>query len=635
MKKTYAAAYLVAAVLLLNFAAQSQTRAQLQANNAYGYNYINGAYRGIFYIPLDTLATADSGAIAYKVGSLHLKTGSKWLSWGKAVKLNDSTFLISGDTISLAGNLALYDLTNTRIAFGDADNRMTDDADLTYIAPTNRLNAGTGNFADSLLVGRLRDGTTSDSIVVWDNITKALKKVVGSSLVTVSNGLTKTGNNITLGGLLTGSTFIECEQNVFAVTNTSQMFLEAKLASDPNKFSLITLEPSGSLIIRQNLSSNKRADILLTNQTITLAIDYDLATFINVFKLDTTFTYHNTKLGIIDNGVSSLTDSQIQSTLHVFGDATINLTPTGTSSDSVLVKGSDNKIYAVAQSSIGGGGGSPGGSGFGIDSLVIGGTQGAIPYVGTNSLLQESPTQLFFDSTNARVGIGTNSPNAKLAITTNSLGGNNLDLALNSSGIILRNTTPAAAGAQQVSPTLILEGQGWKSNATAASQPVQARLLVIPFQAAANPTGALRFQFSINGGTVIEPMILTSGGALSTTSTITSGSSFISASTGSYSFGSRSVITSPSDGTLKLSNAAQTDFGMLQFGGPTSSFFSIKRSGTSAHFRLADDSDWSPVSTGQITINGVQEFADNAAAITGGLTTGQVYRTGDILKIVH
>lgn len=39
--------------------------------------------------------------------------------------------------------------------------------------------------------------------------------------------------------------------------------------------------------------------------------------------------------------------------------------------------------------------------------------------------------------------------------------------------------------------------------------------------------------------------------------------------------------------------------------------------------------------TGQAVFNGVQEFADNAAAITGGLATGAIYRTGDVLKIVH
>jgi hypothetical protein len=32
---------------------------------------------------------------------------------------------------------------------------------------------------------------------------------------------------------------------------------------------------------------------------------------------------------------------------------------------------------------------------------------------------------------------------------------------------------------------------------------------------------------------------------------------------------------------------------------------------------------------------GAPNYADNAAAIAGGLQVGQVYRTGDILKIVH
>lgn len=36
-----------------------------------------------------------------------------------------------------------------------------------------------------------------------------------------------------------------------------------------------------------------------------------------------------------------------------------------------------------------------------------------------------------------------------------------------------------------------------------------------------------------------------------------------------------------------------------------------------------------------VKFTGIQEFADNAAAITGGLTTGYIYRTGDNLKIVH
>ncbi len=36
-----------------------------------------------------------------------------------------------------------------------------------------------------------------------------------------------------------------------------------------------------------------------------------------------------------------------------------------------------------------------------------------------------------------------------------------------------------------------------------------------------------------------------------------------------------------------------------------------------------------------IPYTGAPEYADNAAAILAGLTDGQLYRTGDVLKIVH
>lgn len=36
-----------------------------------------------------------------------------------------------------------------------------------------------------------------------------------------------------------------------------------------------------------------------------------------------------------------------------------------------------------------------------------------------------------------------------------------------------------------------------------------------------------------------------------------------------------------------------------------------------------------------IVIASTPVYADNAAALLGGLVTGQIYRTGDYLKIVH
>ncbi|MGN7612464.1 hypothetical protein ACQZV8_10310 [Magnetococcales bacterium HHB-1] len=37
----------------------------------------------------------------------------------------------------------------------------------------------------------------------------------------------------------------------------------------------------------------------------------------------------------------------------------------------------------------------------------------------------------------------------------------------------------------------------------------------------------------------------------------------------------------------------------------------------------------------KLHVVGLEEYADNAAAITAGLTVGAFYRTGDLLKMVY
>lgn len=67
-------------------------------------------------------------------------------------------------------------------------------------------------------------------------------------------------------------------------------------------------------------------------------------------------------------------------------------------------------------------------------------------------------------------------------------------------GMVLENTTAAAAGAQQISPILTFRGQGWKSNATAASQINKWRVYLLPVQGTTVSQGRLRFDSSIDGG---------------------------------------------------------------------------------------------------------------------------------------
>lgn len=79
-------------------------------------------------------------------------------------------------------------------------------------------------------------------------------------------------------------------------------------------------------------------------------------------------------------------------------------------------------------------------------------------------------------------------------------------------GFSVINSTAAAAGAQQVSPSFLWRGNGWKTDATAASQTVDFRSYVLPVQAASAPTGEWVLQSSINGGAFSNVLRVRSNG---------------------------------------------------------------------------------------------------------------------------
>lgn len=80
--------------------------------------------------------------------------------------------------------------------------------------------------------------------------------------------------------------------------------------------------------------------------------------------------------------------------------------------------------------------------------------------------------------------------------------------------VMILNPTAAASGLQQHSPLWVLEGQGWKTNATAATQEVQFALKVVPVQGAANPTGELNFYSNINDAGFTKRFSIDSAGSI-------------------------------------------------------------------------------------------------------------------------
>jgi len=89
---------------------------------------------------------------------------------------------------------------------------------------------------------------------------------------------------------------------------------------------------------------------------------------------------------------------------------------------------------------------------------------------------------------------------------------------------------------------------------------------------------------------------------------------------------SRGRLRWPEDGKLELSNDAGTDFGMLQFGGTTSSFPALKRNGSDIELKSGDDANYRDIflrnsyhhnNAGAIRIRILTNIADNAMVDIG------------------
>lgn len=91
--------------------------------------------------------------------------------------------------------------------------------------------------------------------------------------------------------------------------------------------------------------------------------------------------------------------------------------------------------------------------GTGTSSL----TSGSVLFSNGTTIAQDN-SNLFWDNTNTRLGIGTNSPGSRLSLVNNGLGttGN-----INNTGLTLLNSTAATNVQNQYSPALVLGGVVW------------------------------------------------------------------------------------------------------------------------------------------------------------------------------
>lgn len=103
------------------------------------------------------------------------------------------------------------------------------------------------------------------------------------------------------------------------------------------------------------------------------------------------------------------------------------------------------------------------------------------------------------------------------------------------------------------------------------------------------------FEYQINGASYFYG---TSGGTLFAAGSLSVGGSVISAAAQNVSWSGRSEMLSPSDGVILLQNAANTDFTRLEFGGSTTSFPALGRSGTTIAVQLGGGTAGGKLSVG-------------------------------------
>lgn len=118
-------------------------------------------------------------------------------------------------------------------------------------------------------------------------------------------------------------------------------------------------------------------------------------------------------------------------------------------------------------------------------------------------------------------------------------------------GVTLTNTTAAAAGAQQYSPGLSQIGQGWKTDATAASQPVETRWELRPVEGAAAPTYTVALTGRINNGAWTDLITSTSGGTVTTAGEVR-GTALRSDASGNIYWAGRIILVSTNNGMMNV-----------------------------------------------------------------------------------
>jgi hypothetical protein len=551
--------------------------------------------RGYGQYKIDSLAAELAGG-GGAVDSLHIYTASD--------PDPDSLYQYIGGDSSLVGYIPKAEsisITNTRVAFGDGSNKITDDADFTFNSTSKRLTVGNTTIGSGTPgSNRVELGTRTDGVRtvptislynphapenyrrwdigvgnewyggIFDSIFSISLRNDAGTTVGIPFAMNRSADSINLITMITSKLRLYGNLEVTRAAQFGGPIRIDSMATGSSGDSVVVTASDGTLkkVAQSDIAgggggiSKVIADFGLVNvNDSTVAADSTvMVQWPRLYKV-----VDSSIAALRQNINDSLNEFKIEAIVANAGDSGVSLGYA--SNDTFYVKKLNvvgGTIATNADSSVtitvtgGGGGGTPGGS----DTQIQYNDDGA--FAGTS-------------------GMTWDNSNAGLTITKDNLGiTRNL-----SSGLRLSNTQAASSGNQQISPPIILRGNQWNTTA-GASHAAEWIMDLDPRESSTN-LGVFRMAFRGNEGTTSEVFTFSSTGAL-TTSGLIQGGGFTNGSTGIFRWSSRATIASPADGVIRLSNSTFTDFTRLCFGGTTTSFPALGRSSTNLQAVLGDGS---------------------------------------------
>jgi len=268
------------------------------------------------------------------------------------------------------------------------------------------------------------------------------------------------------------------------------------------------------------------------------------------------------------------------------------------------------------------------------------GVAGSIQF-SNGSAFASDAANLFWDDTNDRLGIKTNSPTANIHNTGNTLltqafgltptltvyngrsandstvsfgNGSGDNLYFGGNGLFVTGNTTLGNGTTALGARVGIKGSG----STSATTSLLVQNIAGTELAKFNDDGSISFG---------SKMSISSIGTINTGGNVYAlgGASVQVASTGNFRFVGASQIWSDADGTIRLGNWADNGFDLLRLGGKTASFPALKRSTTNLQVRLADDSGYAPIDASLYKVGGTNGFTGTGSytnfTIVGGIIT--------------